>query len=178
MLEYLRTIDLFAEMSKDELKHLLDCSKAEVKIFEKGQAVFRENEMTRYIYVLLEGKCLMSKHFPSGRRNIFCEIHEKEVFGILIDVWEKATYWYDAIAITNIKVLCVSWDFLFGICSKSCEVHKTFIKNMIRVQADISVSQMKKLNILSGASVEAKIGLLMLELMDNQGKVDFKMNRE
>lgn len=178
MLEYLRTIDLFAEMSKNELKHLLDCSKAEVKIFEKGQAVFRENEMTRYIYVLLEGKCLMSKHFPSGRRNIFCEIHEKEVFGILIDVWEKATYWYDAIAITNIKVLCVSWDFLFGICSKSCEVHKTFIKNMIRVQADISVSQMKKLNILSGASVEAKIGLLMLELMDNQGKVDFKMNRE
>lgn len=178
MLEYLRTIDLFAEMSKDELKHLLDCSKAEVKIFEKGQAVFRENEMTRYIYVLLEGKCLMSKHFSSGRRNIFCEIHEKEVFGILIDVWEKATYWYDAIAITNIKVLCVSWDFLFGICSKSCEVHKTFIKNMIRVQADISVSQMKKLNILSGASVEAKIGLLMLELMDAQGKVDFKMNRE
>lgn len=178
MLEYLRTIDLFAEMSKDELKHLLDCSKAEVKIFEKGQAVFRENEMTRYIYVLLEGKCLMSKHFPSGRRNIFCEIHAKEVFGILIDVWEKATYWYDAIAITNIKVLCVSWDFLFGICSKSCEVHKTFIKNMIRVQADISVSQMKKLNILSGASVEAKIGLLMLELMDAQGKVDFKMNRE
>lgn len=178
VLDYLKTIDLFAEMNDEGLKHLLRCSQAEYRIFEKGQAVFRENEMSRYIYVLLEGKCLMTKHFSSGRRIIFCEIHEKEVFGILIHVWEKATYWYDAIAMTNIKVLCIPWDFLFGICSKSCEVHKTFIKNMVRVQADISVYQMKKLNIISGVSVEAKLGLLMLELMDDRGTVDFKMNRE
>ena len=120
----------------------------------------------------------MTKHFSSGRRIIFCEIHEKEVFGILIHVWEKARYWYDAVAVTDCKVLCISWDFLFGICHRSCEVHKTFIKNMVRVQADISVSQMKKLNILSGVSVEAKLGLLMLELMDENGNVDLKMNRE
>lgn len=178
MLDYLRTIDLFAEMDEEGLKHLLNCSKAEFKTFEKGKAVFRENEMSRYIYVLLEGKCLMTKHFPSGRRTVICEIHEKEVFGILIHVWEKATYWYDAVAMTNARVLCIPWDFLFGICSRSCEVHKTFIKNMVRVQADISVSQMKKLNILSGVSVEAKLGLLMLELMDDKGNVDLKMNRE
>lgn len=178
MLELLKTIDLFAEMEDDSIRHLISCSNAEVKTFEKGQAVFFENEMARYIYVLLEGKCLMTKHFLSGRRIIFCEIHEKEVFGILIHVWEKAMYWYDAIAVTDCKVLCISWDFLFGICSKSCEVHKTFIKNMVRVQADISVSQMKKLNILSGVSVEAKLGLLMLEYMDRNGNVDLKMNRE
>lgn len=178
MNDFLRTIDLFAEMSADGLEYLLKCSRAEVKSFEKGHFVFRENEMTKYIYVLLEGKCLMTKHFSSGRRIIFCEIHEKEVFGILIHVWEKATYWYDAVAVTDCKVLCVPWDFLFGICPKSCEVHKTFIKNMVRVQADISVSQMKKLNILSGISVEAKLALLILELMDEQGNVDLKMNRE
>ena len=49
---------------------------------------------------------------------------------------------------------------------------------MIRVQADISVSQMKKLSILSGSTVEAKLGLLMLELMDEMGCVELKMNRE
>ena len=153
MKDFLKTIDLFTEMSDEGLDHLLKCSSTEVKNFEKGQFVFRENEMTKYIFVLMEGQCLMTKHFSSGRRIIFCEIHEKEIFGILIHVWEKAKYWYDAVAVTDCKVLCIPWDFLFGICSKSCEVHKTFIKNMVRVQADISVSQMKKLNILSGVTV-------------------------
>lgn len=177
-MEFLKSIDLFEEMNEEGLDHLLKCSKAEIKNFQKGRFVFRENEMAKYIYVLLEGKCLMTKHLSSGRRIIFCEIHEKEVFGILIHVREKGKYWYDAVAVTECKVLCVPWDFLFGICQKSCEVHKTFIKNMVRVQADISVSQMKKLNILSGTSVEAKLGLLMLELIDESGNVDFKMNRE
>lgn len=178
MIDFLRTIDLFADMSEESLTALLSCSKAEIHNYEKGQAVFSENQTARYIFVLLEGKLLMTKHFSSGRRIIFCEIHEREVFGILIHVREKERYWYDAVAVTDSRVLCISWDFLFGICQRSCEVHKTFIKNMVRVQADISVSQMKKLNILSGVTVEAKIGLLMLELMDGKGNVDFKMNRE
>lgn len=177
-IELLKSIDLFAEMSEDSLAHLLQCSEAKYKTYGKGQYVFRENEIPKYIYVLLQGKCLMTKHSSSGRRSIFCEIHEREVFGILIHVWEKARYWYDAETMTECSVLCIPWDFLFGICSHSCDVHKTLIKNMVRVQADISVSQMKKLNILSGTSVEAKIGLLMLELMDENKNVDLKMNRE
>lgn len=178
LMELLKKIDLFAEISEEGLTHLMQCSKAKVKTFEKGQFVFQENEVPKYIYVLLEGKCLMTKHGSSGRRSIFCEIHEREVFGILIHIWDKETYWYDAETMTECSVLCLPWDFLFGICARSCEVHKTLIKNMVRVQADISVSQMKKLHILSGTSVEAKIGLLMLELMDEDGMVDLKMNRE
>lgn len=178
MVEFLKGIDLFADMTEEEIEFLLKCSGALVKTYEKGQEIFQENQISQYLYVLLEGKLLMSKHFSSGRRNIFCEIHEKEVFGILIHIKEKETYWYDAVAVTDCKVLAISWDYLFGICPKSCEVHKNFVKNMIRVQADISVSQMKKLNILSGVTVEAKLGLLMLELMDEEGLVDFKMNRE
>lgn len=178
LVQELKTIDLFADMSSEEIAYLLRCSKAAVRNYEKGQEIFRENEKSRDIYVLLKGKLLVSKQYSSGRRIIFCEIHEKEVFGILIHVKPEAKYWYDAIAVTDCRVLCISWDFLFSFCQDSCEVHKTFIKNMIRVQADISVSQMKKLGILSGATVEAKLGLLMLELMDGQGNVDFKMNRE
>lgn len=174
----LKEIDLFADMDEEEIRYLLRCSGAVFRDYEKGQQIFQENENVKYIYVLLEGRLLASKHYSSGRRNIFCEIHEKEIFGILIHVGPDETYWYDAIAVTDCKVLCISWDFLFNFCSVSCEIHKSFIKNMIRVQADISVSQMKKLSILSGSTVEAKLGLLMLELMDEKGCVELKMNRE
>lgn len=176
--DILKQIDLFADMNSEEILYLLKCSGAGIQEYEKGQIVFQEDQPVKYIYVLLEGKLLISKHYSSGRRNIFCEIHEKEIFGILIHVKSQEAYWYDAIAVTDSRALCISWDFLFNFCSVSCEVHKSLIKNMIRVQADISVSQMKKLSILSGSTVEAKLGLLMLELMDTERCVDFKMNRE
>lgn len=172
------TFDLFADMEKDDIDYLLRCSGSFIKKYEKGQFVFQESQTIKYIYVLLQGKMLIFKHLSSGRRNIFCEIHEKEIFGILIHVKPRETYWYDAVAVMDSQVLCIPWDFMFSFCPESCEAHKTFVKNMIRVQADISVSQMKKLNILSGVTVEAKLGLLMLELMDKNGNVDFKMNRE
>ncbi len=177
-LDFLKETDLFAGMKQEDIKRLLECSGAVMKQYEKGKTIFRESEKSRYIYILLAGKLLMYKHFPSGRRNIICEIHEKEIFGILIRLNAREGYWYDAIAVTDCRVLCISWDFLFDFCDGSCEAHKKFIRNMVRVQADINVSLLKKLNVLSGITVEAKLGLLMLDLMDENGLVDFKMNRE
>ena len=100
------------------------------------------------------------------------------IFGILIQHKEGENYWYDAAAVTDCKVLAIPWKFLFRICPKSCDYHGTLIKNMISVQADSCVSQMKKLHILSGTTVEAKAAYLMFELADENGELDFKMNRE
>ena len=60
----------------------------------------------------------------------------------------------------------------------AAEEHLKFLRNMFRVQSDINVYQMKKLNILAGATLEARIGRLILQRMDGEGKMDFQMNRE
>ena len=88
-----KRIELFAEMTKEEVDYLLKCSKAVLRSYEKGQEIFQENEHIKYIYVLLKGKLFVSKHYSSGRRNIFCEIHEKEIFGILIHMEPEEQYW-------------------------------------------------------------------------------------
>lgn len=178
MIQFLKTIPLFSNMETEEIKQILHCSKSKVLSFQKNSPIFEEGEVPEHIFILQKGKILVSKHLSSGKRNVICEIHQKEVFGILIDPMGVETYWYDAIAVMDCEVLCIPWKFLFHMCPKVCGVHQKFMQNMFRVQSEINVYQMKKLNILSGVTIEAKIALLMLQLMDEHGKLDFKMNRE
>lgn len=176
--DFIAQTDLFDDIPVNGVRQILTCSGAFLKKYKKGQVVFREDEKPEYIFLLIKGKILVTKNYFSGRRTIFFEIHEKEIFGILIQHKDGENYWYDAAAVTDCKVLAIPWKFLFRICPKSCEYHGTLIKNMISVQADSCVSQMKKLHILSGTTVEAKAAYLMFELADENGELDFKMNRE
>ena len=176
--DFLQSIDLFADMSGEEIDRVLEHAGARTVNYEKNQVIFQEGEQPRYIFVLLAGRLLMSKHLPSGRRNVICEIHEREIFGILVDPFQGETYWYDAIALADCRVLCIPWDFLFDRRRMAAEEHLKFLRNMFRVQSDINVYQMKKLNILAGATLEARIGRLILQRMDGEGKMDFQMNRE
>lgn len=175
---FLAHTELFENISKEGIQKLLECSGAFVKDYKKGQVVFREGEKPEYFYLLIEGKLLVTKNYVYGRRIIFFEIHEKEIFGILIRHGEEETYWYDATAVADSRALAIPWNFLVHFCPNACEYHRDIIKNMISVQADSCVYQMKKLHILSGMTVEAKIAYLMFEQADENGEVDFKMNRE
>lgn len=175
---FLSQTELFEEIPEEGVRQILKCSGAFLKKYKKGQIVFREDEKPEYLFLLMEGKLLVTKNYAYGRRIIFFEIHEKEIFGILIQHKEGETYWYDATAVADSLVLTIPWKFLFQFCHASCEYHRQIIKNMISVQADSCVSQMKKLHILSGMTVEAKAAYLMFELADEQGELDFKMNRE
>ena len=175
---FLSETALFEHISLEGIQRILTCSGGFVKEYKKGQLVFQEGEKPEYFFLLMKGKLLVTKNYFSGRRIIFFEIHEKEIFGILINHKEGETYWYDAMAVADSQVLAIPWKFLFQICPRNCSCHRTIIKNMFSVQADSCVYQMKKLHILSGISLEAKIAYLMFELADRDGHLDFKMNRE
>lgn len=170
--------ELFEGIPEEGIRQILNCSGAFLRKYKKGQIIFREDEKPEYLFLLIEGKLLVTKNYVYGRRIIFFEIHEKEIFGILIGHKEGETYWYDAAAVADSQVLAIPWKFLFHFCPKVCEYHRSMLKNMISVQADSCVSQMKKLHILSGMTVEAKAAYLMFELADERGELDFKMNRE
>lgn len=175
---YLMETELIDGIDEAGLQQIIQCSGSCIKHYKRGQRIIKEDEKTDYFYLLLQGNVLIAKQYASGRRNIFCEIHKGEVFGLLVNRKKDETYWCDGIAVTDCYVFAMPWGFLSNMCSKVCRNHKQLIRNMLDIQSDISVSQMKKLHTLSGKTIEEKLAFLMLELMDGQGRVDFKMNRE
>lgn len=174
----LRETDLFEDFSVRGIEQIMRCSGAAYKDYKKGQTIFQEDETPEYLYILITGKLLLTKNYFSGRRIIISEIHDNEVFGILIRHKEDELYWYDAITLEDCQVLAIPWKFFFQFCSATCEYHQQLIKNLVTVYSDSCVYQMKKSHVLSGLTLDAKIAYLMFELADEQGELDFKMNRE
>jgi CRP-like cAMP-binding protein len=66
--EFLRSVDLFAELSDDDAAALAALARPET--YAKGQAVFREREAGDRFYVVLSGVVEVSKAPPGGGRPV------------------------------------------------------------------------------------------------------------
>jgi len=177
-IQMLAKTELFEDFTLEGIRQILQCSGGAFKEYKKGQSIFKEDDKPEFLYIMIKGQLLLTKTYFSGRRIVISEIHDSETFGILIRHKEEESYWYDAIALENCKVFAIPWKFFFQFCTSSCEYHRQLIKNLVTVYSDSCVYKMKNSHVLSGITLEAKIAYLMFELSDENGGLDFKMNRE
>lgn len=47
-------------------REMLECSKSQVREYTAGSVIFGEEDRSRYLYLLLDGKVQIAKHLPSG----------------------------------------------------------------------------------------------------------------
>lgn len=66
----LKTCELFAVLSDEELDHLLATMAAhcQMETYEAGDTVFHQGELAAKLYVVVEGQVLISRSFSMGRR--------------------------------------------------------------------------------------------------------------
>ncbi|CVI71937.1 Nitrogen fixation regulation protein FixK [Clostridiales bacterium CHKCI001] len=171
-------IQLFHGIGQNGIEQMLRCSGAHIKEFREEQAIFSEEDAPTYLYILLKGKVIITKTHPSGRRNLFFEIKENEIFGGLFPYGSKESNWCDAIAAVKCEVLAVPWKFLFNVCHNSCEHHRILLRNLLELQTQKSLFLMRKLHVLSAGTLEEKIALYLLEMADKSECVEMDMKRE
>ena len=159
-------IPLFHNIGQNGIEQMLRCSGARIKEFKEEQAIFSEEDAPTYLYILLKGKVMITKTHPSGRRSLFFEIRENEIFGGLFPNRSEESNWYDAIAAVKCEVLAMPWKFLFNICHNSCEHHRILLRNLLELQTQKSLFLMRKLHVLSAGTLEEKIALYLLEMAD------------
>ena len=104
MKDYLKS-SLFRQITREEAERMLECSKSQVREYTAGSVIFGEEDRSRYLYLLLDGKVQIAKHLPSGKRNLLFQIHELEVFGECFSVAGDEYCWYEAVAVKTSKCL-------------------------------------------------------------------------
>ena len=171
-------IPLFHNIGQNGIEQMLRCSGARIKEFKEEQAIFSEEDAPTYLYILLKGKVMITKTHPSGRRSLFFEIRENEIFGGLFPNRSEESNWYDAIAAVKCEVLAMPWKFLFNICHNSCEHHRILLRNLLELQTQKSLFLMRKLHVLSAGTLEEKIALCLLGMADQSGCVNVDTKRE
>ena len=163
---------LFRGISETELKRMLECAKFNYKKYHKGDVIFRQDESVENYYVLLKGQVMIAKHLISGKKNILYIVRENQVFG------EEQTFQYEAWAVSDVELIEMPKTFFYSFCTNVCKHHKQLIQNIIEILSMKEGLAVKKINIISAASLKERISIWMLEEADDQGVVQVEMNRE
>lgn len=177
MNDYLKS-PLFGQISEEEAARMLACSKAQFRDYPAGNLIFGENDRPKYLYLLLKGKVQISKHLPSGKRNLLFQVKELEVFGEIFASMADEYYWYEASAVIPSRVLMLPWHFIYGVCSNACDHHKMVIRNLLGIQAKNNLQMTKKLHIITNTTLKQKLALWLMEISSGKKKAVMDMNRE
>lgn len=169
---------LFQGIDPEHLERMLECSKSRYKKYHRGEIIFHQEDDACSLYVLLKGRVTLAKQLISGRKNILYEVTENHVFGEHYIFGDDSVYKYGAQASDDVEVLEIPCSFFYSFCSETCGHHQKLIRNMLEILAMKEWLSVKKLNIVSAASLKERISIWLLDEAGEEGIVPLKMNRE
>ncbi len=173
----LRQLELFKDISNEEIEKLMTCSKAIRKKYKEGDYIFRQHHKPVYMYIILDGSAVISKDFASGRQDILLSVGSGDILGEMFFNPNLNEYWYDAIATSELEALLLPWGFFYGFCKNACTRHQTITKNMLEIFSDRNYEITRKAHILSCNILRERIVLWLIN-EEKDGCVRFTMNRE
>ncbi len=169
---------LFQAINDTETERILKCSKSGMKKYPAGTYIFEQGGMPTKLFLLLEGQGQICKDFTSGKRDVLYLVEAGNVFGEIFLFGDRKHYWYDAVAITDVAVLEMPWDFFYHFCSNACDHHKQLTQNMLEILSENNFRITRKLHIISTSSLRERIAIWLIDSMDEKANVRLHMNRE
>lgn len=177
-MENLASSKLFQMITDKETERILKCSKSRKKEYPSGTYIFEQGGIPSRLFLLLAGQVQICKDFTSGKRDVLYLVEPGNVFGEIFLFGDKKHYWYDAVAVTDVSVLEMPWDFFYHFCTNACDHHKQLTQNMLEILSENNFRITRKLHIVSTSSLRERIAIWLIDSMDENALVELHMNRE
>lgn len=164
----LRDIGIFKNLREDELKEIEKNIEIEEKLFEKGSYIFKQGEVKKDLYFLIEGSVIVAKFDTNGKRSIIQTFNNNGVFG---EVYAYLRKYYDfsALCKKDSRVLLIK-DF-----RKLINTHspKSFLINYIDLISKKCLKLSQKNQINTQFTLRQKVAnFLLFEEDENYVKLD------
>ncbi len=169
---------LFHSITDKETERILKCSRSCMKKYPAGTYIFEQGGLPTRLFLLLSGQVQICKDFTSGKRDVLYLVEAGNVFGEIFLFGNRERYWYDAVAVTDIAVLEMPWDFFYHFCSNACDHHKQLTQNMLEILSENNFKITRKLHIVTTSSLRERIAIWLIDSMDEEENVELRMNRE
>ncbi len=149
-----------------------------MKKYPAGTYIFEQGGLPTRLFLLLSGQVQICKDFTSGKRDVLYLVEAGNVFGEIFLFGNRERYWYDAVAVTDIAVLEMPWNFFYHFCSNACDHHKQLTQNMLEILSENNFKITRKLHIVTTSSLRERIAIWLIDSMDEEENVELRMNRE
>ncbi len=177
-MENLESSKLFQLITEEETQRILKCSKARMRQHPAGTYIFEQGGLPTRLFLLLSGQVQICKDFTSGKRDVLYLVEPGNVFGEIFLFGDRKKYWYDAVAVTDVSVLEMPWDFFYHFGSNACDHHKQLTQNMLEILSEDNFKITRKLHIISTSSLRERIAIWLIDSMNENSVVELRMNRE
>lgn len=149
---------IFKNLSEQEIRESLCGISYTTEEFKKGDVIYREEETSQRIGIILRGRLEMRKYLPTG--NVLSLFHRGcgEVIGGSIVFSSEPRYPCDVIAKEKSLLLWIGRSTLLEMLLKN----ETVARNILRISADRILQLEKRVELFSFFSIQKKIAFSLL----------------
>lgn len=132
----LQQLQIFQNLTEEELEKSLVCSQAVVKKYPKDTYIFRQGDVPLKLYFILEGMVELGSINLNGKITRSSYVTVGEEFGEVEMFLRQSAYSGYAKAKNEVSVLEVSQNFFGGRCERNCVHHSKVVFNMLQLFAE------------------------------------------
>jgi CRP-like cAMP-binding protein len=159
----LAQIPLFRRVAAEDRERLIGIS--EVRVYERGDHVFREGDAPDFFVVVVTGRVKVSKRTPAGGDLILEMFGPGGLLGA-VAVYESRAYPASAEALESTACLRIPRPAFFGLL----EQHPSLVRGLLSSLSLRMVELTNRLAELTGGRVEVRFARLFLKLAEQLGR--------
>lgn len=162
ILDILCQCPLFKGKKKNDIEQILSETKYKISHFKKNEIIFKTDDPSFYIGIILKGSIEMQKIFACGKVINFLYKEKGDIFGEAAAFSKKLTYDYDIIATEESDILLIHKQSVSQILCKDVIINS----NIITSFANSVLVLNKKLELFAYYSIQKKIAFSLLYNME------------
>lgn len=133
-----------------------ECTKAQIKTFQKGEIITTYLVNRNQLCILIEGSADLIRYESNGSQSIIEHFSSSDLFGEIFYSLTTNNELF-VLAKKNCKVLFFSYDNFHKKCKKTCKFHDTLVTHLPDLILNKSISLNTRIEVLSQRSVRNKL---------------------
>jgi CRP-like cAMP-binding protein len=171
---------LFEGLNTGEIGGMLDCLKALVRRYKKGDYIISAGEDTQHIGVMLSGQAFVYKDDILGNRSMIALIEPADMFAESFLCAGITTSPVTVEAGADSEVLLLPFQRIIKTCSSCCGYHNALIENMLGILARKNLTLSEKMDHIAKRTTKQKLASYLLGQATIKGSASFSigLNRQ
>ncbi|MBE6946757.1 MAG: Crp/Fnr family transcriptional regulator [Ruminococcaceae bacterium] len=171
---------LFNGIGAENLRSLMTCLAAKVKVYPKGSPVFMEGDPAGFIGIVLEGSIQIVRDDFYGNRSLLMLAQQGDIFGEAFACTDLEYVPLSGFAIRDCKVMWLECRRMLTVCTNACSFHNTLVQNLLQDVAQKNLLLSQRVQFMSQKTTKEKLMAYLLDQAKQHNAMEFTipLNRQ
>lgn len=147
---------LFEGIAPESRTRMLSCLDAQVRRYQKGEAVLRRGDRVRSLALVLDGRLTMERTDVLGNRSILGSVAAGDVFAEAFAATGSPAE-VDVVAATDCSVAHIDLDRVLRTCANACAFHERLVRNLFAAMGRRNMALTRKIADVTPRTIRGRL---------------------